>query len=252
MKPHRWIFTCMVMLSASTLRTGAAELRILAAASLSNVLNEMAPIYQQATGNTLVFSFGASGTFARQLQEGAPADGIISADELRVNQLEAAGLLLENSRRILVENTLVLITAADHGAAIPEPSRLTDASIRYLAIGEPSTVPAGTYAKAFLQKQNLWQPLQGKLIPLDNVRAVLAAVESGNADAGFVYRTDAMISKKVHIAYEVLRDQGERILYPAAVVKTSKQQAQALHLIEFLAGDQAQETWTKFGFRKAH
>lgn len=227
---------------------GGAEVRVLAAASLSDVLREIAPLHARASGDTLVFTFGGSGALARQIAEGAPADVIVSADELRVDQLAAAGLLLAGTRRILAANTLVLVVAAEDGVTLKTLADLGGSAVRRLAIGEPATVPAGTYAKAHLEGLGLWAAVQPKTVPLDNVRAVLAAVEAGNADAGFVYRTDALISRNVRIAVEVPRSEEPRIAYPAAVVKDSKSPAAARALLVFLAGPEAQAVFAKHGF----
>lgn len=226
----------------------AAEVTIFAAASLSDALNAIAPLYAQASGDTLRFNFGASGTLARQIKEGAPADVFFSADELRMNQLAEAGLLLADTRRTLLANTLVVVVAAEGGAALGAIDELTQADVRRIAIGEPATVPAGAYAKAHLQALDLWQPLIDKLVPLDNVRAVLAAVEAGNADAGFVYKSDALISKRVRIAVEVPLAAGPRITYPVAVLKDAKSPDAARACVEFLGGAQAQAVFARLGF----
>ena len=241
----------IVILAATLCATAlapAAELNVFAAASLSDAFQELAPPFQAATGHTLRCNFGASGALTRQIKEGAPADVIFSADEQRVDQLENAGLLLPGTRKTILANTLVLVVAADGGAPVTALADLTKADIRRVAIGEPATVPAGTYAKAHLQKLGLWQPLLDKLVPLDTVRAVLAAVESGNAEAGFVYRTDALISKKVKIAVAVPRAEGPKITYPVAVLKDARSPEAARALVAFLAGPEAQKVFAKFGF----
>ena len=226
----------------------SAEITVFAAASLSDAFKELAPQFQAATGHTLRCNFGASGALARQIKEGAPADVIFSADELRVDQLEKAGLLLPGTRKTILANTLVLIVAADGGAPVATLADLTKADIRRVSIGEPATVPAGTYAKEYLQKLGLWQPLLDKLVPLDTVRAVLAAVEADNAEAGFVYQTDALISKKVKIALAVPRAEGPQITYPVAVLKDARSPEAARALVAFLAGPEAQKVFAKFGF----
>jgi molybdate transport system substrate-binding protein len=228
--------------------TAAAELNVFAAASLSDAFQELVPQFQAATGHTLRCNFGASGALARQIKEGAPADVIFSADELRVDQLEKAGLLLPGTRKTILANTLVLVVAADDGAPVATLADLTKADIRRIAIGEPATVPAGTYAKEHLQRLGLWQPLLDKLVPIDTVRAVLAAVEAGNAEAGFVYQTDALISKKVKIAVAVPRAKGPKITYPVAVLKDARSPEAARALVAFLAGPEAQKVFAKFGF----
>jgi molybdate transport system substrate-binding protein len=226
----------------------AAELNVFAAASLSDAFKELAPQFQAATGHALRFNFGASGALARQIKEGAPADVFVSADELRVDQLEKAGLLLPDTRKTILANTLVIVVAADGGAPVATPADLTKADVRRIAIGEPATVPAGTYTKEYLQKVGLWKPLLDKMVPLDTVRAVLAAVEAGNADVGFVYQTDALISKKVKIAIAIPRAEGPKITYPVAVLKDTKSPEAARALVAFLSGPEAQKVFAKFGF----
>lgn len=226
----------------------AKEVTVFAAASLSDAFKEIAPLYAQATGDTLRFNFGASGTLARQIKEGAPADVIFSADELRVNQLEKEGLLLPGTRRTLLANTLVVVVAAEGGATVKTPADLTRSELHHIAIGDPATVPVGTYTKQYLQKTGDWDKLAGKFVPMDNVRAVLAAVESGNAEAGFVYKTDALISKKVVVALEVPLTEGPKITYPVAVLKDAKQAEAAKALLVYLAGSEAQAIFAKYGF----
>jgi molybdate transport system substrate-binding protein len=226
----------------------AAELTVFAAASLSDALKEITKTYEPASGDKLRFNFGASGALARQIKEGAPADVIFSADELRVDQLEKAGLLLPGTRKTVLANTLVLVVAADNGAPVTALSDLTKTEIRHVAIGEPATVPVGTYTKEHLQKLGLWDSLTAKLVPLDTVRAVLAAVEAGNAEAGFVYQTDALISKQVKIAVAVPRAEGPKITYPVAVLRGAKAPGAGRALVAFLAGPEAQKVFAKFGF----
>jgi len=229
----------------------AAEVTVFAAASLSDSLKELSPLYTKATGDTLRFNFGASGALARQIKEGAPADVIISADELRVDQLEKAGLLAAGTRRTILANLLVVVVASEGGAPVTTIADLAKADVKRLAIGEPATVPVGTYTKEHLQKLGLWPLVIDKCVPLDNVRAVLAAVEAGNADAGFVYKTDALISKKVRIAVTVARGEGPRITYPAAALRDAKEPEAAAKFVAFLVGSEAQAVFAKFGFLPA-
>ncbi|MBK9991525.1 MAG: molybdate ABC transporter substrate-binding protein [Verrucomicrobia bacterium] len=248
MKKQFRLFLLFVMLVAGGGFVSAAEIMVFAAASLADAFKEIAPLYTKATGDTLRFNFGASGALARQIKEGAPADVIFSADELRVDQLEKAGLLLPGTRRTLLMNTLVIVIAADGGAPVKTLDDLARTDVKRIAIGEPATVPVGTYTKEYLQKTGHWKKLIDKMVPLDTVRAALAAVESGNAEAGFVYKTDAIISKKVKIAIEVPLAEGPKITYPVAVLKDAKQPTAAKALVDFLAGGDAQKVFAKFGF----
>lgn len=229
----------------------AADVTVFAAASLSDALKEIAPLYTKTTGDTLRFNFGASGALARQIKEGAPADVIVSADELRVDQLEKAGLLAAGTRRTILANQLVVVVSAEDGALVAALADLTKAVVKRLAIGEPATVPVGTYTKEHLQKLGLWSQVSAKCVPLDNVRSVLAAVEAGNADAGFVYRTDALVSKKVRIAVEVPLAEGPKITYPAAALRDAKEPGAAAKFVAFLAGPEAQAVFARCGFLPA-
>lgn len=241
----------LAALAAVSLSGAAAELNVFAAASLSDALKELAPVFKEKTGHGLRFNFGASGALVRQIKEGAPADLILSADELRVDQLEKAGLLLEGTRRTILVNQLVVVVASEAGAPVGTLADLTSADVRRLAIGEPATVPVGTYTKEHLQKLGLWKPLLDRMVPLDNVRAVLAAVETGNAEAGFVYKTDALLSKKVRIAVTVPLAEGPRITYPVAVLKESAAPDAARAYALFLAGPEAQAIFVRYGFLAA-
>ncbi|MET0262344.1 MAG: molybdate ABC transporter substrate-binding protein [Rariglobus sp.] len=228
----------------------AAELTVFAAASLADSFKEIAPLYTKASGDTVRFNFGASGNLARQIKEGAPADVIFSADELRLDQLAEAGLLLPDTRRSLLANTLVLIIPADRSAPA-SLAALTDPAVRRIALGIPATVPAGTYASDHLKKLSLWDSVQPKAVFLDNVRAVLAAVESGNVDAGIVYKTDALISKKIKISFEIPQDEGPAITYPVAVVKNTASPEAARRFVNWLAGAEARGVFRRHGFLAA-
>ncbi|MBV9070475.1 MAG: molybdate ABC transporter substrate-binding protein, partial [Acidobacteria bacterium] len=200
------------------------------------------------TGDTLLFDFGASSTLARQIAEGAPSDVFISADESKMDQLQQRGFIIKASRRSILSNTLVIIVPSDSNLKINGGADLADDAISNIAVAEPQSVPAGIYAKEYLRKLHVWDRIKDKLIPTENVRAALAAVESGNVQTGIVYRTDALISRSVRIAFEVPRAEGPRISYPAAIVGDSKQKAAAQRFIDFLQTPPAQDIFRKYGF----
>jgi molybdate transport system substrate-binding protein len=161
--------------------------------------------------------------------------------------LEKKDLIATESRRDLLGNALVIVTPQD-SAAIHSPADLTNATVTRIALGEAKTVPAGTYAKTYLEELGMWPAIQPKVIPCENVRAVLAAVESGNVDAGFVYKTDSMISKKVKIAYEVPAGDAPKISYPVALVKGAAQPDAAKKFLAYLGSDPAADVFTRAGF----
>lgn len=232
----------------ATMPAHAANLRVSAAASLTDVMHELGDVYQKDTGDTLLFNFGASSTLARQIIEGAPADVFISADELKMDQLAVRGLVIKKSRRSILSNTLVIIVPSDSNLKINSPRDLADPAIRNVAVAEPQTVPAGIYAKEYLRKLGVWSKITSKIIPTDNVRATLAAVESGNVETGIVYKTDALISKVVRIAYDVPAAEGPEISYPAAVVAESRNKAAAQQFLDFLSSEKAKALFRKYGF----
>lgn len=228
------------------LPAGAEELHVFAAASLTDALKEIAPEYEKVAGDRLVLNLGASSTLARQIQEGAPADLFLSADEEKMDGLEKRKLLLAGTRRSLLSNSLVVVVPADSNLRISGPADL--AAVRALALAEPRTVPAGIYAKEYLQRKGLWSKLTDRVIPTENVRAALAAVESGNADAGIVYKTDAGISKRVKIAYEVPAAEAPKISYPFAVLADSDRKEAARRLLGYLGSPPALAVFRRHGF----
>ncbi len=245
----KYIAICSVAVALTlTATTRAAEITVFAAASLSESLKAIASDYQKSSGDKVNFNLGASSLLARQIEEGAPADLFFSADEAKMDGLEKKGLIHKETRKSLLSNSLVIVVAAEQGANITAASDLATGKIKHLALAEPSSVPAGIYAKEYLQKQKLWTAVESKVIPTENVRAALAAVESGNADAGIVYKTDAAISKKVKVAFEIPRNDAPAISYPVAVVKGSKNLSAAQKFMDYLESEPAAKVFRQFGF----
>jgi molybdate transport system substrate-binding protein len=220
----------------------AAEVRVFAAVSLTEALQEIAGSYKR---DTIVFHFGASSLLERQIEAGAPADLFLSADEAKMDQLVRRGLIVPSTRTSILSNTLVVVVP-DDGPPITAPAQLL--RVRKLALAEPSTVPAGIYARQWLTKIGLWERLAAKIIPTDNVRAALAAVESGNVDAAIVYRTDARIAKRVRVAYEVPRKEGPVISYPFAMLRDAEARDAALRFLRHLQSKGARAVFARHGF----
>ncbi|HEX7832316.1 MAG TPA: molybdate ABC transporter substrate-binding protein [Thermoanaerobaculia bacterium] len=221
----------------------AADVHVSAAASLSDALTEIAKSYEAQSGDRIVFNFGASSTLARQIELGAPADLFLSADEAKMDALANAGLIDAKSRVSRLSNTLVIVT---NGERIEHPRRLV--AVRRVALAEPYSVPAGIYAREWLESLKLWKAIEPKVVPTDNVRAALAAVESGNADAAIVYKTDARIAKRVRVAYEVDRSEGPKISYPFALLKHAEQPDAARRFLAHLQSKAALAIFRKHGF----
>jgi len=236
----------LLSLHAATIRAG--EITVSAAASLTDALKAIGANYEKQDGDKVAFNFGASSMLERQIEEGAPADIFFSADEAKMDALAAKDLIVKESRKSLLSNTLVIVTSADSTLKILSPLDLTGNNVRRIALADPKAVPAGVYSKAFLEKEKLWSQIEPKVVPVDNVRAALAAVESGNIEVGMVFKTDAAISKKVKIAYEVPANTGSKISYPVAITKNAKQVESAKKFVEYLASDDAAKIFTRYGF----
>lgn len=240
-----WIFAAIGLMLAASLH--AAQVTVFAAASLTDALKEIAAAYEPQSGDKIVFNFAASGTLARQIEAGAPADLFFSADEAKADGLEKKGLLVSGIRQSLLGNALVIVTPLD-GATIQTPADLTNVALGRIAIGDPKIVPAGTYAQAYLEKLGLWAAVSSNAVPCESVRAVLAAVESGNVAAGLVYKTDAAISRKVKVAYEVPLADGPKITYPLALLKDAPQPDAAKNFMTYLATEPAAKIFRQAGF----
>ena len=245
---NRLALLLALLLFAAPLR--ASDLLVFGAASLSDALKELGSTYQKETGTKVAFNFAGSNLLARQIMEGAPADVFASADEAQMDRLEAGGLLETKTRRVLLSNLLVAVALADSPLSVRSAAGLASPAISRIAIADPRAVPSGVYARKYLEKAGLWSRLIGKVLPTENVRGALQAVESGNAEVAMVYKSDALISKKVRILFEVPREEGPRIAYPFAVLKDAPGAEPARRFLDFLSTDASMQVFLRHGFLK--
>jgi molybdate transport system substrate-binding protein len=229
-------------------RAWADEILVSAAASLTDVLNEISKSYQSTSKNTVKFNYGPSSGLARQIDEGAPADIFFSADLPQMDNLDKKGRLEPGTQKNLLSNQLVIIVPADSKLAISSSKDLLKADVKRIALAEPSSVPVGVYTSKYLTDEGLWKQVKPKVVPVQDVRATLASVESGNVEAGFVYKTDAAVSRKVKIVYEVPIDKGPKITYPLAIVKDSKRKDAARDFVSYVQSPAAKDAFKKYGF----
>ncbi len=223
------------------------ELTISAAASLQDALKEIEKQYKEKEPNIkLSFNFGASGALQQQIEQGAPADLFFSAAEDKFQTLVKKGFINEKEGKNLLENELVLVIPKD--SSLTKFQDLKDEKIKKIALGTPESVPAGKYAKASLTHENLWNDVQNKVVFTKDVRQVLTYVETGNVDAGIVYKTDALISDKVKIGETAAATSHEPIHYPLGVIKESKHKKEATSFYEYLQSKDAQSIFKKYGF----
>jgi molybdate transport system substrate-binding protein len=227
-------------------------LLVSAAASLKDALAELKPVFEKSQPKIAVnYNFGASGALQQQIEQGAPADIFFSAAKKQMDALESKGYILPETRRDLLTNSLVLVVPTKSQLTITDLKQLTGDNVKRIAVGEPKSVPVGQYTEQVFQKLKILDRVKPKLVLGNNVRNVLAAVESGNADAGFVYITDAKTSNQVKVALTVASDLHSPIVYPIAVLKASKNAGAAKQFVQFLEDKQAQTTFEQYGFGMA-
>ena len=229
-------------------RASAADVLVFAAASLTDALRVVGAVYEKETGDRIVTNLGGSSMLARQIRDGAPADLFLSADEIQMDGLEKAGLIVPGTRWSVLSNTLVVVVPLDSRLKIASERDLAGAGVKSLALAETSSVPVGVYSKKLFESAGIWGAVAPKVLPTENARATLAAVEAGNADAGIVYRTDALVSKKVRIAFEVPASRGPAISYPFALVKGAPHEVQARRFLAYLGTVEARRLFATFGF----
>lgn len=227
------------------------ELTISAAISLTDALNEMKDVYEKEHKEvTLTFNLGGSGKLAQQIEQGAPVDIFLSADTKWMDELESKSLVVTNTRVDFTGNKIVLITNKDNELGLNSFKDIDSSTLTHIAVGEPTSVPAGRYTKEALIAIGKWERVQSKLVFGQDVRQVLTYVESGNADMGIVYLSDAVTSEKVTIKAEAQPQWHSAIIYPAAVTAESKNKQEAKKFINFLQGEQGQAILEKYGFVK--
>lgn len=224
------------------------ELNISAAASLKEAMADLEAAYTSKNPEvSFVINYGSSGSLQQQIEQGAPCDLFISAGEKQMTALEEEGLLLDGTNKDLVKNSLVLITSND--SEISSIDSLNSDAVSKIALGEPASVPAGKYADETLTSLAIKDSLNNKLVFAKDVKEVLAWTASGNADAGFVYLSDALSSDGVKIVETISEEYHSPITYPVAIIKDSDDIDAAKAFEDFLFTDEAQEIFEKYGYK---
>lgn len=225
------------------------ELTVSAAASLTDALQEIQENYKTLAPHVkLSFNFGASGALQQQIEQGAPVDIFISASSKNMDALVDKHWVAEGQQKSLLGNELTVITAVDQELPIQDASDLLNGKFLKVAVGIPETVPAGKYAQEALSNAGVWEELQPKLVQAKDVRQVLQYVQTGNAEAGIVYKTDALSSDKVKIAYTVDPSSYSPIIYPVGIVKATAHGKEAEQLYNNLQSKEAMDIFVKYGF----
>lgn len=224
------------------------EITVSAAISLKDALDEVQAAFENADPTASVhLNLGASGTLQRQIEQGAPVDIFISASPEQMNALASKGLVVSGTRKDLLKNTIVLITPHDR-KVIASFQDLVTPSVKVIAIGEPQTVPAGNYAQQVLTYFGLYAKLKPKFVFAKDVRQVLTYVQTGNADAGIVYATDARTTDQVSVVATAPEASHSPVVYPVAVLTNTKEPSEAKQLEAFLLSEKSAAIFKKYGF----
>ncbi|MDA8351629.1 MAG: molybdate ABC transporter substrate-binding protein [Firmicutes bacterium] len=246
----------MIFLSVTLFLSGCfpnekqQEIVVLAASSLSGALAELERVYEEEyPEQELSISYAASGKLRQQIERGAPADLFLSAGDREMDKLEEKGQILAETRTQLLTNQLMLIVPKGD-SPIEGLADLRPEAVNRLAMGDPQTVPAGRYAREFLTETRRWQGLKSKMVFATHVRQVVAYVESGNADAGLVYRSDLKKSEGVKAVAIIPSHLHTPIVYTGAVTEGANRSKQAEHFLRWLKGKQAISIFQRYGFEE--
>lgn len=238
----------VALCAGASLAEAQVELLVSGAASLTDVLAEIGAAYSEANPNvSIVFSFDSSGTLQTQIEEGAPADVFVSAAQKQMNGLEEKGLILADTRINLLENKVVLVVPAASQLDITTFEDVATDKVKMVAVGGES-VPVGQYTQQIYENLGLWDEVSAKANYGENVRAVLAWVESGDVDCGIVYATDAASTEGVRIVAEAPEGSVDPVIYPAAVIAASEKVDDAKDFLTYLSGEEAVALFEAAGF----
>jgi molybdate transport system substrate-binding protein len=244
----RWLIGVGLAMVA-TLACGAT-LTVSAAASLREAFMEIGFAFERAhVPHRVQFNFGASGQLLQQITRGAPVDVFAAADLETMDRAEKGNLIFRQTRKNFARNQMVIVVLPDAQAVPKALGDLQRPEFARIAIGDPETVPAGRYAKAALEAAQLWTALRPKVVNSQNVRQALDYVARGEADAGFVYLTDALnMQGRVKVAVPLPTT--SPILYPIAAIKGWGNEALSRQFVEFVLSDDAQRILSKYHFEK--
>lgn len=226
-----------------------AELLVSAAASMTDVLGELKEVYEAKEKNViLTYTFGSSGALQAQIEEGAPVDIFISAAQKQMTVLEEGGLLVEGTKKTLLQNKVVLIVPSNSDLGLTSFEDMTKDEVKKIGLGEPAGVPVGQYTEEILKNLNILDEVNAKTVFGSDVRTVLTWVENGEVDCGVVYATDAASTDKVKVITEAPEGSHKEVTYPVAVIKDSKNIEASKAFLDFLTTDEAKKIFEKHGF----
>lgn len=258
MKPlkYTWIIPIIVLLfivggcSSTPSTNEEISLTIAAAVSLTDALEEIKEGYEKEHAVNITFNLAGSGTLAQQIRQGAPIDLFISANQQWMDTLDDEEIILPHTRQDITGNKLVMIAHQDADLSYESFQDIARHDVDEIAVGNPESVPAGLYTKDTLTSLDIWDELHEQMIFAKDVRQVLTYVETGNADIGFIYESDALRSKDIRVLARAEEKDHDPITYPGAVVADTKHEKKAQAFLDYLLSDEAQDILATHGFTK--
>jgi molybdate transport system substrate-binding protein len=248
-----WVLAACLLGQAFAADEGKASITVYAAASLTNVLQELGDEFTKDSSIPVRFSFAASSTIARQIENGSPADIFFSADLEWMDYLQSRGLIQPATRHDVLGNQLVLIAPTKSTVVLkirPHFPLAATLGKGRLATGDPDSVPVGRYAREALTNLGVWDDVSPRMVRADNVRSALAFVDRGEAALGIVYATDALIDTQVRVVDTFPTDSHKPITYPAALTTAAK--PDAAKFLAFIRGPAGDMVFQHYGFKTLH
>ncbi len=253
---NKWLVplvACILLLvgcSSEKTNDEPIEIIISAAVSLTDALEEMQEIYEKKHNVELTFNLAGSGTLAQQIQQGAPIDLFISANQNWMDTLEDENVIDASTRKDVTGNTLVLIAHKDSSLSYQSFEEISPGDVDEIAVGNPESVPAGGYTKDTLKSLGMWETLSDHIILAKDVRQVLTYVETGNADIGFVYESDALTSDDIQMLATAEEGLHDPIIYPGAIIDDSKHPEEVQAFLDYMLSEEGQDILATHGFKK--
>lgn len=227
------------------------EVNISAAASLQYSIEEITEKYTEEYGTEFKLNFGGSGALREQIEAGAKADIFISANQNHMDTLVEGGYINEDSLTDLLVNDVVLIVPEENAGGVTQIEDLVKDSVEVVALGEEESVPVGEYSQQILDYYGISEEVNSKATYGTDVTQVLNWVNAGEADAGFVYRTDAMQGDNIEVVEAAPKESHDPVIYPAAMLEEAENTQAGKVFFEYLQSDQAMAVFEKYGFGKA-
>jgi molybdate transport system substrate-binding protein len=239
----------ILLLGIGTVSGAAADIKVDAPVSLTDALRAIEIKFESITTDKLVLNLDDAKALARQISRGAPADVLLSADEAEMDRLQKAGLIDPATRHDILFNQLVVVVGARSPLPLATLADVAGAEVKRISMPDPREVAAGIYARAYLQDAKIWPEVAARILPSPDARAALAAVENGDADAGIIYATDAMLSQKVKVAFALPVSPMREIAYPAAALVHAPNPAGARKFVLYLEHNaDARAVFARYGF----